>query len=193
MSSSVHTILSIVLGAMLASLGGFAAAQMNVWVDRARRAREAALLSGEVLAAVATLLRLAEEAAREGSVLDPIPFRFLRVARKEIGIYDRNRELLFSLADPALRARLHSLIVRLSIPLERLADDHARYAELRAIGPAQSQQADAVRAEMDSAFSYLMDSRKVIPELLAVLRPLAHSKFDNYSRIGRDGALIEKS
>jgi hypothetical protein len=160
--------------------------------DRSRRAKDAAHLSGEVLAGVATLLRLAEEASLQGSFLDPLSSRFLSFARREIDVYDRNRELLFSLTDSVLRARLHSFVVRLSIPLDRLADDLARYKELYSTHPFSPSAAE-LQKEIQATFSYLMESRKMIPELLALLQPLARNKFDTYSRIDSDGILTDKS
>jgi hypothetical protein len=193
MTTSMQTFVAVILGAFLAALGGFAATQLNIRIDRSRRAKDAALLSGEILAGVATLLRLAEEASLQGSFLDPLSSRLLSFARREIDVYDRNRELLFSLADSALRARLHSFIVRLSIPLDRLADDLPRYKELCSTNPTSSQLAAELQKEMQATFNYLMESRKMIPELLALLQPLARNKFDTYSRIDSDGILVDKS
>jgi hypothetical protein len=189
----MQTFVAVILGALLATIGGFAATQVGIWIDRSRRARSAALLCGEILAAVGTLLRLAEDASRQGTFLDPVPSRLLSAARREIDVYDRNRELLFSLENADLRARLHSFIVRLSIPLDRLADEHARYLELCSIVPKPAQQAEALRTEMDGIFDYLMQSRNLIPDLLALLQPLAGTRFDSYSRIDINGNPIDKS
>ena len=141
----MQTFAAVILGAVLASLGGFSATQLGIWIDRARRGRDAALLGGEILAAVGTLLRLAEETAR------------------------------------------------LSIPLDRLADDFARYKELCRTGQPQGGQAEDLRNEMEAGFNYLTKSRHLIPGLLALLQPLAHNKFDSYSRIDQDGIPVAKS
>ena len=42
----------------------------------------------------------------------------LRSARKEIEIYDRNREQLFDLRHADLRSRVQTLVIRLTMPLE---------------------------------------------------------------------------
>src|SRR5580658_7604524 len=159
MTAFMQTLLSVILGAVLAAFGGFVATRLGIRIDRSRRARDAALLGGEILAAVETLLRLAEETASQGTFLDPLPSRFLRVARREIDVYDRNRELLFSLENPDLRARLHSFVIRLSIPLDRLADDRVKYDELRTIVPVPSRQAEELREVMAATFAYLTGSR----------------------------------
>ena len=187
MIASLQTFLSVILGAILATVGGFMATQMDVRIDRSRSEREAALLSGEILAAVGTLLRHAESAALAGTFLDAMPSRFLSFARREIDLYYRNRELIFRLADPALRARLHGFVIRLSIPLDRLAEERARYIELSAAGPVTAQQAEDIRKEMEITFHYLTESRNLIPELLSLLQPLARTKFDGYSNIDSEG------
>jgi hypothetical protein len=193
MTAFMQTLLAVIVGAILAALGGFVATQLGIRIDRSRRARDAALLGGEILAAVGTLLRLAEVTASQGTFLDPLPCRFLSVARREIDVYDRNRELLFSLENPDLRARLHSFVIRLSIPLDRLADDRVRYNELRALDPAPSRQAEELREAMAATFGYLTNSRTLIPEMLALLQPLARTRFDSYTRIDSDGIQISKS
>jgi hypothetical protein len=192
-SAFAQTLLAVSLGAALAAIGGFAATQAGIRMDRSRRARDAALLSGEILAGVGTLLRMAEEAALRGTFLDPLPFRFLNFARREIDVYDRNRELLLNLRNADLRARLHSFVIRLSIPLDRLADDRGRYLELCSTGSVPSRQAEELRREMDATFLYLTKSRELIPDLLALLRPLAQNRFDSYSRIDSDGIQAAQS
>ena len=190
MNASVQTFVAVILGAVLATVGGFVATQAGIWMDRSRRARSAALLCGEILAGVETLLRMAEVSSLRGTFLDPLPSRFLRTARREIDVYDRNRELLFTLGNADTRARLHGFIVRLSIPLDRFADDRARYTELCSVYPEPLQRLAELKSEMEGTFEYLMSSRKLIPELLSVLRPLAQNPFDSYSRIDTDGNFI---
>jgi hypothetical protein len=193
MSNSMQTLLAVILGAILAAVGGFAATQVSIWIDRSRRARDAALLGGEILEGVGTLLRLAEEAALEGTFLDPVPFSLLNAARREIDVYDRNRELLFSLRNADLRVRVHSFVIRLSIPLDRLAGDRPRYIELCSRLPMPPRDTDELRQHMAATFEYLIKSRERIPELLALLRPLARNSFDSYSRIDRHGIPSDKS
>ncbi len=179
--------LSVVLGAVLATLGGFVATQVGVSMERRRRGRGAALLCGEVLAAIGVLLRNAEETALQGSLLDPLPSRFLRAARRELDVYDRNRELLFSIDNATLRARLHSFMVRLSIPLDRLIDDQARYLDLRAAAGTAPDRLSEIKAVMETSFQFLRESRQLIPGLLSLLRPLARNSFDTYAGIGLRG------
>jgi len=46
----------------------------------------------------------------------------LRSARREIEIYDRNRENLLALRNGELRAKIHSTILRLTMPLDGIFD-----------------------------------------------------------------------
>ena len=49
--------------------------------------------------------------------------RFVRAARREVELYERNREAVFDLGDDGLRFRLHDLMIRLAIPLDFLMDE----------------------------------------------------------------------
>jgi hypothetical protein len=89
MSAAMQTFAAVILGAVLAALGGFSATQLGIKLDRLRRGRDAALLGGEILAAVDTLLRLAEEAALQDTLFHPMPSRLLSAARREIDVYHR--------------------------------------------------------------------------------------------------------
>ncbi len=181
------TFVAVVLGAVVATFGGFAATQVGIWLDRARDAKSAALLCGEILAAIGALLRLAEDAAGQSTFFNPLTSRLLTAARREIDVYDRNRELLFHLRDADLRARLHSFIIRLSIPLDRLADHHGRYRELCLVGETAGREAELLRAEIDSVFGCLIRTRGLIPGLLAILQKRARTRFELYDKIDSDG------
>jgi hypothetical protein len=94
-----------------------------------------------------------------------------------------------------LKAGLHGFIIRdfiirFSILLDRLADGHARYLEPCSIGLTPPPQAEELRKAKDLNFIYLTKSRNLIPGLLALLQPLAHSRFDNFSRIDKAAAAV---
>ncbi len=77
----MQALLAVILGAVVATLGGFAATQIGISIERTRRARGAALLCGEILAAIGALLRLAEESVLEGTFLGP--FRLASCVRPD--------------------------------------------------------------------------------------------------------------
>jgi hypothetical protein len=177
MAGPVQTLLALILGAVLAAVGGFAATQVGIWIDRSRRAKDAALWGGEILAGVGTLRRLAEAAGFETNSLIHWYVACWVVARREIDVYDRNSDLLFSFVNADLKAGLHGFIIRdfiirFSILLDRLADGHARYLEPCSIGLTPPPQAEELRKAKDLNFIYLTKSRNLIPGLLALLQAL---------------------
>src|SRR4029078_3785178 len=57
--SNFSTLEAVFIGAILATIGGFAATQLEWYFERKRRERNAALFFGEVLSTLAMLMRLA--------------------------------------------------------------------------------------------------------------------------------------
>src|SRR5206468_10988324 len=107
-----ETLVAVVLGALLATISGLIANQWETHQRRRERERSAALLLGEVLSTLQVLLESAERIRQRPPPYGPVTRRMLRAARQEIGIYQRNREALVDLRDPALRADLHRLSVQ---------------------------------------------------------------------------------
>src|SRR5215510_3127200 len=95
-----ETLLAVVLGAVLATAGGFSERQFERLVQRREKERSAALLFGELLNAMRIIMTLADEARGRGDPYGPITLRFIRGAQREVDIYDRNRETLLDLRDP---------------------------------------------------------------------------------------------
>ena len=120
--SNMTAIWSIILGALLATAGGLAGSQLEWYLDRSRLERDSALLFGEVLATLKILLDLAADTKKVGEPYGPITLRMLRSARREIDIYERNRENLFALRDAELRAKIHTTILRLTMPIDGIFD-----------------------------------------------------------------------
>src|SRR5689334_6195673 len=117
-----ETLLAVVLGALLATVGGFSERQVERLVQRREKERSAALLFGEILNAMRLIMTLADEARGRGDPYGPITLRFIRGARREVEIYDRTRETLFDLNDANIRARISVLIARLSFSFDGILD-----------------------------------------------------------------------
>ena len=64
------------------------------------------------------------------SAQGPVTMRLLRTVRREIDVYDRNRERLFEIPDPALRARIHMVLLRATMGVEGAIE-----AAAEAMGP----------------------------------------------------------
>ena len=189
-AQSANTFLAVFLGAFLATIGGLAAGQAEAFFHRRAKERGAALLFGEVLTTLQTLLRLADETRAIGDPYGPITMRMLRSARREIEVYDRNRETLYELRDGPLRVSLHTLVLRLNMPLESLLDVHDEIGELRTAlkvpGVAMAdrmemEEALATRLERrDTGFDFLVETGPEIAGIVGQLGGIARHRFARY-------------
>ena len=191
-----ETLLAVVIGAVLATAGGFAASQLEALLRRRERERAAALLFGELLTTLRLIVNLADEARGRGDTYGPITMRFVRAAQRETEIYDRNRETLFDLRDPAIRARVRFLFAQATFTLDGVADANTEIAaverSIRAL-----EQDDPARAEIEArlqslqqnrqtAFDFALETTQKIAPLLAVLTPLANHAFNAHDAVLRD-------
>jgi hypothetical protein len=174
------TLLAVVVGAVLATLSGIAATQLEAYLKRRARERDAALLFGELLSTLRILLDNAIESRGRGDPYGAITIRMLRACRREIDLYDRNRQGLYELRDAVLRVRIHSFMVRTAMPLDGVldaSDELAPIAEAEDPGPRLA----ALRVARDVGFDFLIENAKEIPTLVAALAGPAHHAFDAYA------------
>lgn len=174
LSPHADTLAAVVLGALVAAVSGMIANQFEARLRRRERERSAALLFGEVLSSARIMLEGAAAARGRGEPYGPVTRRMLHAARRELDIYDRNREALMDLRDPALRADMHRLAIRVAMPLDGLLDS------LR--DPAGRD--DASR---DRAFEFMMDSVGQLPALTARLGKVAGVGFEHYDAMPTPG------
>ncbi|MBS0279046.1 MAG: hypothetical protein JSR81_15595 [Proteobacteria bacterium] len=182
---------AVILGAVLATAGGFAATQMERYVEHRRRERNAALFFGELLTTLQIILYHAHNTHGRGDPFGPITIRMLKSARREIDIYDRNRESLFDLRHGELRARIQNLIIRITMPIEGVfdaTDEIARCQDiLRDAGARPDIEARivALKEQRDGGYDFVMETAEDLPRILRDLEPLAHHSFRNLDEIGR--------
>jgi hypothetical protein len=165
---------------------------MEMVVGRRERQRNAALLFGEVLSTLQIIIELGAETRGRGDPYGPITMRLLRAARREIDVYERNRERLYDLTEGSLRARIHTLMVRIGMPLEgvfdatrELADVQARLAAA-AIGSEDAKARTAMLNEQrDNGFNFLAETGDQLKPLIAELEPLARHSFQGLGAIAR--------
>jgi hypothetical protein len=170
------TLLAVVLGAALATVGGVVAGQIEFHQIRSERERNAGLLFGEVLAGLNMILQLAGEARGRGEPYGPITMRILTAAHRETHIYERNRELLFALRDAKLRARTHILLLQMSLTLDAVFETSQADRKPDAQGV----------AALDGPFDFLQELRAEIPGLLAKYRKIARYAFDAHNRVANE-------
>jgi hypothetical protein len=186
-ATNVGTFTAVFLGALLATVGGVASGQLEAALRRREREQGAALLFGEVLSTLAILLRFASDSRAVGDPYGPVTMRMLRAARREIEVYDRNRETLYELRDAELRVRIHTLVVRLTMPLDGVIDAEAEVRqlrwEIRSAGLSDEAREEAQRelALVDerrrTGFDFVTETTGAIEGILAGLAPIARHDF----------------
>ena len=176
------TLIAVVLGALLATLGGFIAARFEAWLRRRERERDAALLLGEILFTFVTVLKMTDETRRIGDPYGPITLQMLAGARREADAYERHRDRLPDLRDPALRLGMPKLMISLTMTLDgMLANPGAGISSTRA-GQAA---AAALKAQRDSAFDFIMQSVPQLDPLLKQLGRIAGISFAGHEAVVR--------
>ncbi len=151
-SPHTDTLVAVVLGAFLATVSGLIANQLESHLQRRDRERSAALLFGELISTLKIILDNADRTRAVGERYGPITRRMLHAARREIDIYDRHRVALMDLRDAALRVDIHSVMVRVALPLDGVLD-----------AVAGGETSDTAR---EQAYDYMMFMVQRLPDLV---------------------------
>lgn len=194
--SNANTLGAVFIGAILATVGGFIATQLEGFLEHRRRERNAALFFGELLSTMSLILAFAHSARSIGDPYGPITMRFLRATRREIDIYDRNRESLFDLRHHELRARIHTTMLRLTMPLDGIFDASREIAEALASLKNGSLITDALRKDAEdrleelrtsrnSSFDFILETDTNVRTLIKDLEPLARHSFEKTDKAVR--------
>ncbi len=190
------TIWAVFLGALLATIGGFAATQLEWVLERRRRERNAAIFFGELLTTLNIILTIAGETRGVGDPYGPITLRMLRSAVKEVEIYNRNRETLFDLRDAEMRARIHTLVLRIVMPADGVFDATNEIVnvqgQLKAPALSETDRAElAARLEKlqdtrASAFDTVLESSELLKGVVKKLEPIAKYSYENIDKVVRN-------
>jgi hypothetical protein len=163
--------MGVAVGAVLATMGGLLGGQIENRLNRKERENGAALLFGEILAALKLIVGLADETRGRGDPYGPITLRIVKAAHRETLIYDRNRETLFAIRDPMLRAKTHVLLLQMSLTLEAVLE------AADAVKTATGAEAEAAIAERAGSFGYLLELHAQLPPLIAQFERIARQSF----------------
>jgi hypothetical protein len=195
--SNFSTLWAVFLGAILATIGGFAATQLEWLIERRRRERNAALFFGEVLSTLNIVLGYAASTKKIGDPFGPITMRFLRSSLAEIEIYNRNRESLYDLRSAELRARIHTLILRIGMPVDGVFDASNAISdvETQLKSPALSdderkhlqERLANLNESRDGSFEFVMDNCEQLQSVVKALEPVAHFSFGHLERVVENG------
>jgi hypothetical protein len=159
-----QTLVSIGVGAVLATIGGFIATLLEARLRRRERERTAALTFGEILASLRVLVRAAEDAHGRGDPFGPLTLRLLRGARREVEAYESNRQALSDLGSTDLRLSLHALMIRFTLALDGVIEAKADN-------------------DRDGSYSYLLSLAPGIDPLVRRLVPLAGHSANPYEEL----------
>ena len=194
--SNFSTFWAVFLGAILATIGGFGATQAEWILERKRRERNAAIFFGELLTTMNIILTMADETRAVGDPYGPITLRMLRSAVKEVDIYNRNRETLFDLRDAELRAKIHTLVLRIVMPADGVFDSSNEIVQVRALMKSPGTTLDD-RAELEerlarlvsnraSAFDTVVESSQQLKSVVRQLEPIAKYSYENLDKVVRN-------
>lgn len=178
------TLIAVVLGALLATLGGFIAARFEAWLRRRERERDAALLLGEIVFTFVTVLKMTDATRRIGDPYGPITMQMLAGARREADAYERHRDRLPDLSDPDLRIGMHKLVITLTMTLDGMLANTATAADFPA-SRAGKAAAAALKNQRDSAFDFILESLPRFDPLLKRLSRIARVSFDGHEAVAR--------
>ncbi|HSZ74784.1 MAG TPA: hypothetical protein VK779_08185 [Rhizomicrobium sp.] len=190
--SNLSTLWAVFIGAILATVGGFVATQFENFLEHRRRERNAALFFGELLSTLSLILAFAHDARGRGDPYGPITMRFLHAARLEIDIYNRNRETLFDLRHHTLRARVHRMVVRITMPLEGIFDANREIADMLAAiktgnlselyRSEAEERVNTLRTTRDTSFDFVIQTDAEMQGLIRELEPLAGHSFEKMDK-----------
>lgn len=194
--SNLDTLGAIVVGAILATAAGFVASQIEHRVDSKRRERQAALFFGEIMALLGVTVGTAQRTRGIGDPYGPVTMRLLRMIRRELDVYDRNRERLFDLRDPALRARIHMTLLRTTMGVEGAIESAEEVnqieTEIKMNSAMSTEQMEHLRSRMqsqsvlrDGGFDFLIESSVQAGKLSKELEPIARVDFETLVKATR--------
>lgn len=195
--SNLDTIWAIVAGAVLATTGGLIATQLEHRFDTKRRERESALFFGEIMTMVRMTAEAAERARGIGDPFGPVTMRLLRMVRRELDVYDRNRERLFELKDPIMRAHIHRTLLRTMMGVEGTIEAATEAAEIEdeilSIPDMPPQRLAVLERRMEDqkerrnlSFDFLNEMTQTAVDLAKKLEPIARVDFDTLLKAARE-------
>ncbi len=173
--SNASTLIGVVVGAVVATLGSFAASWYERRLLRREREADAALVFAEMLRSLGLQIAVMRAAHARGDPFGPITIRMARGVRREVDIYDRNRERLFVVRDAGLRPQTSALLARLTFAIERVLDN----TDALAASPGEAERAELTTGR-DQAFEFLVESSDELPALVDRFAALAGTRLADF-------------
>lgn len=114
---NLDTLLAVLLGALLATLGALVSELIQNRLGQKRRQRDAARFFAEILSSADQIFLLACESRKVGDPWGSYTGTLFETVTREASVYERNRERLFDILDMKLRFALHGYMLRFTVPI----------------------------------------------------------------------------
>jgi hypothetical protein len=127
---------------------------------------------------------MAGDTRQRGQPYGPVTLRIVKAALRETQVYDRNRETLFAVRSPELRAHTHILLAQMTLTLEAVLEASAAIDaadEAEAAGHDRERVAarrGASGEERQNSFDFMLELHAALPPLIAQYEKLAGQTFD---------------
>ena len=187
-SSANAQFVAILLGAFLASAGGFLVTWLIDRLERKRQERSIALVCLDLLTSLSVMMHMAQTSRGRGDPYGVFTMRLIRGCLRDLDVYERNRERIVDIADPNTRAEIYQCMTRLTLTLDGILSETENIAKLdEALGdlraaPDQtkaldlSKQREERALRRDSSFDFAVETVETVAEPLAVkLRTIARA------------------
>lgn len=187
---------AMLLGAFLASLGGFSVAWVLDRMERKRRERSIALVCLDLLSSLSVLTELAKDARSRGNPYGPYTIRLVRSCMRDLDVYERNRERIADISDPNVRAEIYQCMARLTLSAQGILGESDIIAENDEAIEAARTKGNAAKADdltqqrqercnrRDASFGFMMETTQdLCGPLSAKLRGIAKSEAQNLAAI----------
>ena len=187
---------AMIIGAVLASAGGFFVAWLLDRMERKRQERSIALVCLDLLNSLGVMTQLAQSARGRGDPYGPVTLRLVRGCQRDLDVYERNRERIADIGDPAIRAEIYQCMARMALTIDGILGEtdvivqrDEAIAAARARGDAAKvEELTAERldrcARRDSTFDFMIETiNDLSGPLSAKLRTIAKSEGQSLAAI----------
>ncbi|MBP6011811.1 MAG: hypothetical protein KBA31_06245 [Alphaproteobacteria bacterium] len=188
--------LAMIIGAFLASTGGFLVTWLLDRMARKRQERSIALVCLDLLSSLSVLTNLAKDARSRGTPYGPYTMRLVRSCMRDLDVYERNRERIADISDPNARAEIYQCMARMTLAIEGVLAESEMIARSDGLIEAARTVGDLARVEeltleskerqgrRDISFGFMVDTTEELCGPLSIkLRAIAKSEQQNLAAI----------
>jgi len=189
-------LVAMLMGAVLASGGGFFVAWVLDRMERKRQERSIALVCLDLLTSLGVMTNLAHGARGRGDPYGPFTMRLVRGCVRDLDVYERNRERIADISDPSLRAEIYQCMTRMSLAIDGILSETESIVRLDDAIAAARHDGDTAKADRfsserqercarrDGTFEFMMETTQELGGSLAQkLRVVAQAAPQNLHAI----------